>query len=77
VAQPVRTPAEDESPTIDPVAVHQAYRRERARRRIRHERQRATKHARRRFWVVLVLLLAASVFLSVTLWHEIERLFGL
>jgi len=73
----VRTPAEDDAPPIDPIAIDRAYRRERARRRVRHERQRATRRARIRFWFVLMLLLAASAFLSISLWHEIERLFGL
>lgn len=77
MAQPLRTPAEDEAPPIDPVAIDRAYRRERARRRARHERQRATRRARVRFWLVLLVLLGASVFLGLTIWHEIERLFGL
>jgi hypothetical protein len=77
VAQPLRTPAEDEAPPIDPVAVDRAYRVERARRRLRDERRRASRRADRRFWVVMLALLAACVLLALTVWNEIERLFGL
>ena len=37
----------------------------------------ARRRAGIRFWLVLLLLLVASVVLSVTVWHEIQRLFGL
>jgi hypothetical protein len=80
VAQPLRRPAEGaplDAPPIDPGAVERAYRQERARRQIRNERRRATRRARLRFWFVLLVLLAVSVALSLTVWHEIERLFGL
>ena len=43
--------------------------------RIAHRKR--TKRAGIRFWVVLVALLVASVALSVTVWHEIQHLFGL
>jgi hypothetical protein len=77
VAQPLRTPAEDDPPPIDPVAIDRNYRFERARRRVRDERRRATKKASRRFWYVLLLLLVACVVLAVSVWNEVERLFGL
>jgi hypothetical protein len=77
VAQPLRTPAEDEAPPIDPVAVHRAYRWEKARRRVRDERRRASKRANRRFWFIMLALLVACVVLAVTVWNEVERLFGL
>ena len=35
------------------------------------------RRAGARFWVVLVLLVAACVVLAMTTWHEIGRLFGL
>lgn len=69
-------PSED-VPPYDPVAVDRAYLQERARRRARVERTRAQRRASLRFWVVLLLLLVASVLLSLTIWREIERLFGL
>jgi hypothetical protein len=69
-------PADDELP-IDPRAVGRAYRLERAKRRAREERQRERRLAALRFAVVVFVLLAACVFLSLTVWQEIERLFGL
>ncbi len=64
-------------PPYDPIAIDRAYLQERARRRARVERSRARRRASVRFWVVLVVLLAASIVLIVTIWREIERLFGL
>lgn len=67
----------DDTPPYDPIAVDRAYLQERARRRARLERSRARRHASVRFWLVLTVLLAVSVVLVVTIWREIERLFGL
>ncbi len=73
-----RHPAgEDAPPTFDPVAVDRAYLHERARRRARIERSRERRRAGLRFWFVFLVLLAASIGLTVTIWREIERLFGL
>lgn len=73
-----RQPAGDDAPpAFDPVAVDRAYLHERARRRARIERARRRKRASLRFWLVLLVLLAASAGLTVTIWREIERLFGL
>ena len=77
MAERVREVQSGEVPPVNPDAVDRAYRLHRARRRARLERRRATKRASLRFWVVLVVLLAASVFLAVTIWREVERLFGL
>lgn len=66
-----------EEPPIDPGAVSDAYRLHRARRRARIEHRRRTKRAGIRFWLVLVLLLVASVAVAVTIWREIQQLFGL
>ncbi len=79
MAEPAtRQPAGDEAPpTFDPVAVDRAYLHERARRLARSERSRARKRAGLRFWFVLLVLVAASIGLTVTIWREIERLFGL
>jgi hypothetical protein len=68
---------ENLSAPFDPVAVDRAYLQERARRRARNERTRARRRASVRFWLVVLVLLAASVVLTVTIWREIERLFGL
>jgi len=67
----------DAPPPYDPLAVDRAYLQERARRRARIERTRARRRAGLRFWLVLLVLLVVSVLLSLTIWREIERLFGL
>ena len=78
MAEPAtRHPAGDDAPPFDPVAIDRAYLQERARRRARAERSRARKRAGLRFWVVLMALIVVSVVLTVTIWHEVERLFGL
>ena len=67
----------DEAPTVDPDAVRRSYHLHRARRKARIEHRRRTRRAGARFWVVLVLLVAVCVFLALTTWREIGRLFGL
>jgi len=67
----------DESLELDPAAVQRAYRLHRARRRAHRERRRETKRARLRFWFVLLGLIALSIYLSIVIWHQIERTFGL
>lgn len=69
--------AGDDAPAFDPVAVDRAYLQERARRRARIERSRAKRRASLRFWLVLLGLIAISVLLTLTIWREVERLFGL
>jgi len=73
----MRSEAGDDVPPFDPLAVDRAYLQERARRRARLERSRARRRAGLRFWLVLVCLVAVSLLLTVTIWREIERLFGL
>ena len=65
------------APPLDPLAVRDAYHRHRARRRARIEHRRRTKLAGIRFWLALILLLVASVAIAVTIWHEVQQLFGL
>jgi hypothetical protein len=83
MAEPAtRTPAGDDMPTfdappVDPSAVDRAYLQERARRRARIERSRARRRASLRYWLVVLGLLAVSALLVLTVWREIERLFGL
>jgi anti-sigma-K factor RskA len=67
----------EDVPPIDPSAVEHAYVQHRARRRARHAHHRRTRWAGVRFWVILVLLVAACVFLALTTWREVARLFGL
>jgi hypothetical protein len=78
VAQPARIPSEvGELPVVDPAAVDRAYRLHRARRRARLERRRETQLARFRYWFVLLGLVLAIAVVGVTVWREVERLFGL
>jgi hypothetical protein len=71
-------PEQDEDiPILDPTAIQRNYRRERARRRARVERRRETQYAHLRFWVVLAGLVFLVVFLGLTVWHQVQQLFGL
>jgi hypothetical protein len=76
-AQPLPGARDDAPPPYDPVAIDRAYLQERARRRARIERSQARRRASIRFWFVMLVLLAVSTVLIVTIWREIERLFGL
>jgi hypothetical protein len=78
MAEPVRTtpaPPED-APSLDPLAIEHAYRRERARRRARTERQCATRRSNVRFWVTLLVLVFLVAFAILAAWHELQTLFG-
>jgi hypothetical protein len=75
MALPERKPVEDE--LLDPTAVQQAYRRERARRRAREDRKRERRLAALRFWLGVVVVIAIAITFAVFIWHEIHRLFGL
>lgn len=77
MAQPARRLDPDDALQLDPAAIQQAYRLHRARRRAHRERAREVNRARLRFWVVLAVLIAFSIWLSIVVWHQIERLFGL
>jgi multisubunit Na+/H+ antiporter MnhB subunit len=77
MAEPARRSHAPEAPPVDPHAVDLAYRRERARRRARVERTRASKHANLRFWLVVLVFLSGLLVLTAFVWREIESLFGL
>jgi hypothetical protein len=51
--------------------------RERAKRRARIEHEREKRHARRRFLVLLLTLLFVATVLALTIWDQIQALFGL
>jgi hypothetical protein len=78
MAQPARriTPAPEEPP-IDPEAIDRAYRLHRARRRVRIERRREQARARLHFLAAVVLLVGIALVLLITLWHEVQSVFGL
>jgi hypothetical protein len=69
--------ASSDVPVVDHEAVQHTVLLHRARRKARIEHRKRTRRAGIRFWLVLSLLLVLSVVLSVTIWHEIQHLFGL
>ena len=77
VAQPLRELEPEDVPVVDHERVRDTVRLHRARRKARIEHRTRTRRAGIRFWLVLLLLLVASVALSVTIWREIQSLFGL
>lgn len=78
MAEPARRPeAVDEPPLPDPIAVERAYRFHKTRRRIRQERKQERALARLRFLAVTLALLVLAAYLSLVVWRQIERLFGL
>ena len=73
-----RQPVEEATPPIDdPLAVHQAFRQHRRKRLARIEHIRETKQATRRFWILIAALFMLAVFLSVTIWEQIQSVFGI
>jgi hypothetical protein len=74
--EPIPDPR-DEPPRIDTDEIDRAYHYHRAARRARIEHRRNTRRARVRFFAMLVVLVAVSVFVALTVWHEIQSLFGL
>jgi hypothetical protein len=77
MAEPAKKALSEDPPVSDPSAIARAYRLHRAKRRVRQERTRARRRANVRFWIVLLGLLALSVYLSITIWHQVQKLFGL
>ena len=83
VARPEAPLEKDESQAAEPPpvdtteAIRWAYRFHRTKRRLRVERRRATQLAGLRFAFTLALLVFVFVVLSLTVWAEIQRLFGL
>ncbi len=78
MAEPARRAlvAPDEPP-VDPSAIDRAYRLHRAKRRARAARTRERAQARLRFLVAIVVLVVLAIVLMLTLWHVIQRVFGL
>jgi hypothetical protein len=79
MAQPARhqVVAPPEESPVDPQAIDRAYHYHRARRNARVRRQREKAHARLRFFVTFALLAGLAVFLLLTIWHEVQKVFGL
>jgi hypothetical protein len=83
VAQPqgkleTDAPEAVDAPPVDTAdAIQWAYRFHRTKRRLRVERRRASQLAGLRFAFTLALLVFVFVVLSLTVWAEVQRLFGL
>jgi cell division septal protein FtsQ len=77
MAQPARRVAAPEEPPVDPEAIDRAYHYHRARRNARRRRKRESSRARLRFVVTLAVLIGLAVFLMLTIWQEVQRVFGL
>lgn len=75
-ARRTRVPANDDPPSLDPLAIEYAYRRERARRRARSERRSEARRSQVRFLVTLLALLFVCAFLVLAAWHKVQTLFG-
>ena len=69
--------AADTPPVDTSEAIRWAYRFHRTKRRLRVERRRAAQFAGLRFAFTLALLVFVFVVLSLTVWAEVQRLFGL
>jgi type VI protein secretion system component VasF len=76
MAEPARKSPPD-VPVYDPGAVRREYRRHRAKRQARQRRTRERRAANVRFWLIVIALLALSVYLSIAMWHQVQKLFGL
>jgi hypothetical protein len=79
MAEPARrAPAlDDDAPSLDPAAIERAYVRERARRRARVARRSAKRRSNVRFWIVLALLTFMTVVIGLTVWNQVQKVFGI
>ena len=62
---------------MDPEAIDRAYHYHRARRNARVRRKREKSRARLRFFLTFVVLVGLAIFLMLTIWHEVQKVFGL
>ena len=78
MAQPARRVAmPPEEPPVDPEAIDRAYHYHRARRKARVRRSREKARAKLRYITTFAILAGLALFLMLTIWHEIQRVFGL
>src|SRR4029453_5906361 len=77
MAQPAPRAAASEDPPVDPEAIDRAYHYHRARRSAKLRRKRESARARLRFVITVTLLVAFGIFLMLTIWHEVQNVFGL
>jgi cell division septal protein FtsQ len=64
-------------PITDPRAIEREVQRQRARRLHRERKTRERRAANIRFWLIVIALLALSVYLGIAMWHQVQKLFGL
>jgi hypothetical protein len=77
MAQPARRVVAPEESPVDPEAIDRAYHYHRARRNARLRRKREKARARLRFVITFAVLVGLAIFLMLTIWHEVQRVFGL
>jgi hypothetical protein len=79
MAEPARrhVAAPPEAPPVDPGAIDRAYHYHRARRNARLRRKREKTHAGLRFFVTFAVLIGVALFLLLTIWHQVQKVFGL
>ena len=77
MAQPARRVAVPEEPPVDPEAIDRAYHYHRARRNAKVRRKREKSRARLRFALTMSVLFGLAIFLMLTMWHEVQKVFGL
>jgi hypothetical protein len=77
MSAPAPRRARPSHPVRPPSRIERAFVRERARRRARIEHERERRRARARFVVLLVALLFLAVVIALSIWDQIEALFGL
>ena len=68
---------ESAPPQDDPGAVRRRVVQHRRKRIARIEYRREQKWARRRFWILVGTLVLVAVFLSVTIWEQVQSMFGI
>jgi hypothetical protein len=64
-------------PIDDPFVVHREFRRHRRKRLARIEQRLEVKRAKRRFWILVGALFMLALFLGVTIWEQIQSVFGI
>jgi hypothetical protein len=78
VTEPARGPAlSEDTPSLDPLAIDRAYRRERARRRARVQRRHAARRSGLRFWVTILVLAFLAAVVMLAAWQQVQTLFGI
>lgn len=80
MTEPARGPAPaltEDTPSLDPLAIERAYRRERARRRARIERRHAARRSGLRFWLTILVLVFFAAVVMLAAWQQVESLFGI